>query len=247
MALETENDIRNEIQKYRWYHTIDLGNGIITPGEYDHRSVLKYYGIPEDLSGKTVLDVGPAHGFFSFEFERRNARRVVAVELPRWSDHDSSPELKKAFQETQVDDQCGDYLHGALDFAIKVKKSQVERLFTSIYHLSPETVGIYDLVFCGSLLVHLSDPIRALYALRSVTREYAIISTPINIFSLNLKAKACFYGTLMGQSFWEPNLKCLKHWALASGFSRVEKVATFKLTNKIQKAKSFHGTIKAFV
>ena len=213
------------MQTFRWYHTIDLGNGIITPGEYDHRSVFKYYGIPEDLTGKTVLDIGPAHGFFSFEFEKRNAQRVVAVELPRWSDHDSSPELKKTFREDQTNDKSPEsYLHGALDFAIKVKKSKIERLFYTIYEIHPDTIGIFDLVFCGSLLIHLTDPIRALYALRSVTREIAIISTPIDPYSLNVQPRAYFHGTLLGQSFWAPNMKCLKQWAMASGFSRVEKV-----------------------
>jgi tRNA (mo5U34)-methyltransferase len=244
--METSNDILQEMKKFRWYHTIDLGNGIVTPGEYDHRSVLKFYGIPEDLSGKTVLDIGPAHGFFSFEFERRNAKRVVAVELPRWSDHDTSPELKKNFRESRADDTSEDYLHGALEFAIRVKRSKVERMYYNVYQISPETVGVFDIVFCGALLIHLSDPLRALYAVRSVTGEYAIISTPIDILSLNLIAKARFYGTLLGQSYWQPNIKCLKQWCRASGFSRAEKVSTFRLTNEIQKAKSFHGTVKGF-
>lgn len=245
--METSNEIRQEMQKFRWYHTIDLGNGIVTPGEYDHRPLLKYYGIPEDLSGKTVLDIGPAHGFFSFEFEKRNAQRVVAVELPRWSDHDSSPELKKTFREDRTDEKSSDYLHGALDFAIRVKKSKVERRFHSIYEISPDQIGTYDLVFCGSLLIHLSDPIRALYALRSVTREFAILSTTIDPFSLNFRPSAFFHGTLSGQSFWAPNMKCLEQWALAAGFSRVERIATFKLNNRSRKTKLPHGTIKAFV
>jgi tRNA (mo5U34)-methyltransferase len=120
-------------------------------------------------------------------------------------------------------------------------------MYYNIYQLSPETVGVFDIVFCGALLIHLSDPLRALYALRSVTREYAIISTPVDILSLNIRPTARFYGTLLGQSYWQPNLKCLKQWIIASGFSRVEKVSVFPLTNKLQQAKSFHGTVKAFV
>jgi tRNA (mo5U34)-methyltransferase len=246
MVPEKTNDLLDEMHTFHWYHTIDLGNGIITPGEYDHRPLLKYYGIPEDLTGKTVLDIGPAHGFFSFEFEKRNARRVVAVELPRWSDHDSSPQLKKTFRDDQTDDKAGEYLHGALDFAIRVKQSKVERMFYSVYEISPATVGVYDIVFCGSLLIHLTDPIRALYALRSVTKDYALISTPIDSRSLNRKPRAYFHGTLLGQSFWAPNMRCLEQWALASGFSKVKKVATFNLFHEIRKAKSPHGTIKAF-
>lgn len=247
MIQTPTDEVLGKIQAYHWYHTIDLGSGLVTPGEYDHRPLLKNYGIPEDLTGKTVLDVGPAHGFFSFEFEKRNARRVVAVELPRWSAHDCSPRLKKTFQEDRTDDKCGDYLHGAFDFAIRQKNSKVERMFYNIYEVSPETVGMFDLVFCGSLLIHLTDPLRALYALHSVTREMAIISTPIDPTRRNIKPRALFHGTVLGQSFWAPNMKCLEHWALAAGFSRVEKVARFNLKHQPDNVNSPHGTIKAYV
>lgn len=75
----------------------------------------------------------------------------------------------------------------------------------------------------------------------------AIISTSIDPISLNVRPRAYFHGTLLGQSFWAPNMKCLEQWALASGFSRVEKVARFNLRHTIQKTKIPHGTIKAFV
>lgn len=39
-----------------WYHTINLGNGIVTPGMYDHRPHLHHYGLPADLHGKTGPD-----------------------------------------------------------------------------------------------------------------------------------------------------------------------------------------------
>jgi tRNA (mo5U34)-methyltransferase len=39
----------------------------------------------------------------------------------------------------------------------------------NIYDLSPEVVGTFDVVICGTLLLHLRDPIRALEAVRSVT------------------------------------------------------------------------------
>jgi tRNA (mo5U34)-methyltransferase len=41
---------------------------------------LRLLPIPADLSGKTVLDVGAWDGFFSFEFERRCAKRVLAID-----------------------------------------------------------------------------------------------------------------------------------------------------------------------
>ena len=45
---------------------------------------LRLLGIPDDLTGWSVLDVGAWHGFFSFECERRGADRVLAVDSFAW-------------------------------------------------------------------------------------------------------------------------------------------------------------------
>ena len=76
-----------DIKKYYWYHTVDLGNGLVTPGTYDYRKDLPRFQFPEDMSGMNVLDVGSATDFFAFEFERRGAN-VVSVELPSIADWD---------------------------------------------------------------------------------------------------------------------------------------------------------------
>src|SRR5271156_6355850 len=79
-----------EASGYYWYHTIDLGDGLITPGLYDYRDTIGAFGFPENMTGMTVLDVGSASGFFAFEFERRGAR-VISVELPSLRDLDRFP------------------------------------------------------------------------------------------------------------------------------------------------------------
>jgi hypothetical protein len=58
-------DKQRRVAELAWYHTVDLGDGIVTPGQYDHRPILGHYGLPDDLTGKSALDIGPAHGFFS--------------------------------------------------------------------------------------------------------------------------------------------------------------------------------------
>lgn len=254
-------ETKQKMLQYQWYHTVELAPGVVTPGQYDLRPVLPHYGLPADLSGKTVLDVGPSHGFFAFEFEKRRAQRVVTVELPRWSAHDGSAALKADFAQTQVDTRNEDYLHGALDFAIKTRGSKIEQLFYSIYEVSPQTTGVFDVVFCGSLLIHLTDPLRALYALRSVTRDYALIATPIDpetdLASRGLvrrllrnvsptQPRAYFHGLVNGQAFWAPNMLCLERWALAAGFKRVERVSTFRLASLDGQFDIPHGTIRAF-
>src|SRR5262245_46217259 len=68
---------------YYWFHSIDLGNGVVTPGS---KSVAllraesdAIFG-PLDLRGKSVLDIGAWNGNFSFEAKRRLAARVLATD-----------------------------------------------------------------------------------------------------------------------------------------------------------------------
>jgi tRNA (mo5U34)-methyltransferase len=64
-----------------------LGDGLVTPGDFDYRPSLPLFQFPEDMRGMTVLDVGSATGFFAFEFEKRGAS-VILVELPSIADWD---------------------------------------------------------------------------------------------------------------------------------------------------------------
>src|SRR5205823_11074218 len=63
-----------------WRHKIPLPGGKVTPGSQDNLEQIKLLGLPEDLRGKTVLDVGCSDGYFSFACERRGAKRVVAID-----------------------------------------------------------------------------------------------------------------------------------------------------------------------
>jgi tRNA (mo5U34)-methyltransferase len=239
-------EIRRRMADFEWYHTIDLGQGIVTPGQYDLEPLLPNYGLPESLAGKSVLDVGPGHGFFAFEFERRGAQ-VTTSELPTWTDHDGSPVLKETF--AHVPESLGaEYHQGAFGFAIQVRGSRVERRFQSVYELTPERNGTFDLVFCASVLLHLTDPLRALYAMRRVCREEAIICTGIDThLHVTNQPRALFVGTADNQAFWLPTMTCLEHWLLAAGFARVERVSTFRLRSLDGKFDTPHGAVRGFV
>ena len=56
----------------------------MTPGAYDTRTLVDRIGMPEDLSGLSVLDIGAWDGYISFEAERRGARRVLATDSYVW-------------------------------------------------------------------------------------------------------------------------------------------------------------------
>src|SRR5258708_34234154 len=120
----------------------------------------------------SVLDVGAASGFFTFELERRGGA-VTATDLPTWKSHD----LGAQYRPDLAGDQADEYLHEPFLFAHRARGSRAARKLTSIYDIAPETTGVFDLVFCGSVLIHLRDPAAALRRLHSVTRQAAIIST----------------------------------------------------------------------
>jgi tRNA (mo5U34)-methyltransferase len=68
-----------------WFHNIDLGGVRTAPdhslGDYPAVTWRKFaHAVPEDLHGKTVLDVGCNGGFYSIEMKRRGARRVVGID-----------------------------------------------------------------------------------------------------------------------------------------------------------------------
>src|ERR1700730_10047735 len=56
-----------------WYHTLDLGNGVVTPGFVDHREQVAQHQFPASLAGKRCLDVATFDGFWAFEMEKRGA------------------------------------------------------------------------------------------------------------------------------------------------------------------------------
>src|SRR5262249_48646421 len=43
-------DDGDEIASHFWYHTIELPDGEVTPGRFDHRALLPFYGLPDDLN-----------------------------------------------------------------------------------------------------------------------------------------------------------------------------------------------------
>lgn len=234
MALS--KSIIDLIDKIVWYHTIDLGNGIVTRGLFDHRGILDRYGFPNNLQGKTVLDVGASSGFFSFEFERRGAKRVLATDV-RWEDQDIADIVRKdGFLSTSSSGILSGHTdHGinmsSFQIARSVLDSNAEHKEISAYDLSPQTVGFFDFVFCGSMLMHITDNFKVIKNIYSVTREFAIIATCIDDSHTD-QPIARFLKNTSERVFWIPNMKCLSEMARAAGFTRIEEGAIFNLRSR---------------
>jgi tRNA (mo5U34)-methyltransferase len=146
-----------------WFHRIDLGHGMFTKTEsvmgepVDHPrqswEVIRQC-LPDDLSSKSVLDVGCNGGFYCVELKRRGARRVLGVDGQR------------------------QHVRQAL-FVRKVLGLDLEFRRFSVYDLNPETVGRFDITLALGLVYHLKHLVFALERLYDVTNELLIVETAI--------------------------------------------------------------------
>src|SRR5438093_4054 len=139
-----------------WYHTIDLAPGLTTPGWFDLRPITGRMPWP-DVRGKRCLDVGTADGFLAFELERRGAAEVVATDVQDHALWDFPVHLRERAVK-YLEAVAGPDKGAGFRIARELLSSGVQPLAVSAYDLSPGVVGTFDVVVCGSLLLHLRDP-----------------------------------------------------------------------------------------
>lgn len=216
--------LQDAVDRYRWYHTIELGDGVLTPGMFDHRPVVDRYLIPEDLNGLRCLDVGTMDGFWAFEMERRGAAEVVAADLGAVDDLDWPPRWRERV-EPSLDETKAER------FALvqRALSSSVTRVERSVYDLDPEAMGSFDLIFCGDLLVHLKDPITAVQRLLGVCRGSAIVCNPAKRFPLGRRRALAEVDGIDEFRWWLLSETSVERMMLAVGFARVERGRRFEL------------------
>jgi tRNA (mo5U34)-methyltransferase len=224
----------DDVSRFYWYHTIDLGNGLVTPGDYDFRADVPLLHFPEDLRGKKVLDVGSATGFFAFELEKRGAE-VVSVELPSLKEWDMPLDgsgdraiegLCRQHGTTSPEEAHHLHLDGPFQFCRKVLGSSVRRCFSSVYDLSPAALGCdgFDLVFVGDVLIHLMAPLKALAVLAPLCRGTMVITQELNEEN-NPAPVARFVGEEADcRSWWYMNHVCLDRVLKRLGFRETQVV-----------------------
>ena len=215
-------DLRTEAARHPWYHTLELGDGVVTEGMFDHRPVLDRYPLPDDLSGMRCLDVATMDGFWAFEMERRGAASVMALDLEDPEALDWPASLRH--QEKTLDESKGE----RFALAKRALGSDVERVLMSVYDLSPE-LGTFDFVFCGDLLLHLKDPITPIERIRSVCTHSAVIVNVIKRFRFREDRALAELDGVDTFSWWTTNLAGLVRIVRAAGFARVDASETFEL------------------
>ena len=206
-------------QVRRWYHSIEVAPGVVTPGWFDLRPIVEQMPWP-DLRGKRCLDVGTSDGFLAFELERRGAAEVVATDIAEHEEWDWELRLRSLGPE-YLRNVEGDAMGRGFQVAHELLSSSVRRERLSVYDLSPATVGEFDVVVCGSLLLHLRDPLRALAAIRSVCRGQLLCTNQVDLLRSLLIRRAPLVrldGTSGITQWWIPNVAGHRQMLQAAGF-----------------------------
>ncbi|HEY0077736.1 MAG TPA: DUF1698 domain-containing protein [Pyrinomonadaceae bacterium] len=162
--MMTREEILAGVERLKpWFHCIELGHGIRTKHETygsepaDHpqstwQTVRRH--LPEDLRGKSLLDVGCNAGFYAVEAKRRGAARVLGVDAQRH-------QIRQAR-----------FVGRALALDIEFEKM-------SVYDLDPRPTGQFDITLALGLIYHCKHLVLALERLFHITRELLILETAI--------------------------------------------------------------------
>lgn len=200
-----------------WYHTLELPGGIVTPGRFDLRPIVDRLPWP-DVRGKRCIDIGTYDGFFAFELEKRGAAEVFAADI---DDHRywDWPARDRARGPEVLAMMAGPEKGLGFRIAKEALGSKVERLGVNIYDLDPEEHGTFDVVVCGSLLLHLRDPVRAVEAIRGICSGVFLSSDQIDVpMSLMHRRKPAFRLRGDKAQWWIPNILGHRHLLHLGGF-----------------------------
>jgi FkbM family methyltransferase len=215
-------DLRAEVAQVGfWWHSIDLGNGVVTPGRRADLATMEAdladLHLPE-LVGHTVLDIGTWDGFFAFAAERMGAASVVALDHYVWErDHSGSPFAPPGYQ-----------LPGrrGFDLARAALGSRVDPRHLDFFTGARASLDRFDVVLFLGVLQHLEDPLDAMQRVHAVTGELAVIETAATEWpgheQLGL-VELYPHGELGGDrtSLWAPSSEGLRELCLGAGFSEV--------------------------
>jgi tRNA (mo5U34)-methyltransferase len=184
-----------------WYHSIELPGGSVVEGHqtiHQLRTRIRQFPIPEDLTGKRVLDIGAWDGWFSFEMERRGAE-VLALDATR---------------------------NTRLLEARNLLGSRIEYHIGDICRITARDLGTFDIVLFLGVLYHVKHPILALENVCGMCRDIACIESFVTDPDPAAIPLMEFYETteLRGQldNWVGPNAACLLAFCRTAGFARVD-------------------------
>lgn len=243
----TKEEVIKLVESTNWYHAFEIFPGVTTLGQCkcNPEIALNNIGVPKDLRGLKVLDIGAWDGPYTFEAERRGAD-VTALDI-------------------QDPNRTG------FNIASKIKKSKAKYIVSSVYDMLPDRHRTYDMVFFFGVYYHLKKPLLALENIYNVLNAEGIMFFEGAIFdySYNVDDALKEHKKLIKQmtnisisyftsksysneksNWFVPNCLCLEEWLTATGFHDIKsstEIETSRVYGSCKKKPDFseveHGLV----
>jgi tRNA (mo5U34)-methyltransferase len=237
-------ELARQIRERHWFHTIDLGDGLVTKGDSPSSQIIA--AAMPDVAGKSVLDIGAWDGKYSYEAERAGASRVVALDHYVWrldpgarQEYYDQCEREGILPDPDMVDNgflVTDGLpgRGGFDLLHEYLDSSVEPMVDDFTTMDLDALGTFDVVFYFGVLYHMVDPINSLKRVRKVAKEVAVIETAATyVHGYEDSSLVEFYaGDELHSDYgnwFAPNAVALRGMCRAAGFRQVEIKATTPL------------------
>ena len=214
----SDSELQALVNTKEWYHKIQLRKNVFTNGSCPINA--RAYHLPNDLSGKRILDVGSWDGYWCFEALRRGAKQVIAID--NFSDLCGTMKKRKDWENFDI---CKS-VFGYTD-------KQCERIEMDVEQAN--SLGHFDIILFFGVVYHLRHPVYVLDMLSKMCDEIYIESAICDDCSGMVGAKGeclkgykqeCimrYYpaGDLYGgnsTNFFVPTLYCLEKLVQSNGF-----------------------------
>jgi tRNA (mo5U34)-methyltransferase len=207
-SQSTERDLlQAKVDALPWHHELDLEGGVRTPGMTKLEVLTQQADIyfKDGVAGRSVLDIGCWDGYNSFEAKRRGARRVLATDHFAWSE------------------ACWGN-RASFDLARKRLAPDVEVMDIDVPEITPESVGVFEIVLFLGVLYHLRHPLTALEGVSAVCSSMIVLETHLDAFELDRPGMIFYPNTELADdptNWWGPNSECVVAMLKDVGFSEV--------------------------
>jgi SAM-dependent methyltransferase len=179
----TREELTTWIHGQDWYQTIELSDGVVTPGKVDSRQRHRFLE-RIDVKGRRVLDVGCNSGAYSLWAKRHGAREVVGVDI----------DDKRLEQGRQL------ARHERLDVSFERR---------SVLEIGD--LGRFDVVLCFAVLTEVRDLLGGLEALREAIGGVGLVELALAQPLIYLSRSRIFGSGFKGLSGRNAVLELRKH------------------------------------
>ncbi|MBM3553805.1 MAG: methyltransferase domain-containing protein [Alphaproteobacteria bacterium] len=209
------------VDEQKWYHSFEVIPGLWTAGKHftPAKKILDdRHRVPQDLSGKTVLDIGALDAAYGFELENRGAKlTALDIQKPDFTGWNCAKKLRESAAE-YIQGDCYELVN-----LVGGCKFDIISFFGVWYHLKHPLRAFEQVAAClkddGVLLYegacvreHLEAPGKTPEELKEFARQIADSPVPLTAYYAD-----SVYGDKW--SWFVPNAACVQEWLKTAGLA----------------------------